>query len=41
LERATLERGFPWAVSNEANSASEPVAVACGEGILALYWRFY
>jgi thiamine pyrophosphokinase len=41
LERVTLERRFPWAVSNEANAVNEPVAVACGEGILALYWRFY
>ncbi|MDR1509855.1 MAG: thiamine diphosphokinase [Synergistaceae bacterium] len=41
LVRATLERAFPWAVSNEANDPGEPVAAACEEGILALYWRFY
>jgi thiamine pyrophosphokinase len=37
----TLERGFPWTVSNETNAPGEPVAASCEEGILALYWRFY
>jgi thiamine pyrophosphokinase len=41
LNRVTLERRFPWAVSNEANSPAEPVVVSCEEGVLALYWRFY
>jgi thiamine pyrophosphokinase len=41
LEGVTLEREFPWAVSNEANTLAEPVAASCEEGILALYWRFY
>jgi thiamine pyrophosphokinase len=41
LARVTLERGFPWTVSNEANTLGEPVAAACEEGILALDWRFY
>jgi thiamine pyrophosphokinase len=41
LERVTLERRFPWTVSNEATAPSEPVVAACEDGILALYWRFY
>ncbi|MDR1138099.1 MAG: thiamine diphosphokinase [Synergistaceae bacterium] len=41
LEHVILERKFPWTVSNEINASSEPVAVTCEDGLLALYWRFY
>jgi thiamine pyrophosphokinase len=42
LDGVTLERRFPWTVSNEVipDSAGAPqVTAQCGDGTLALYWR--
>ena len=39
----TLERKFPWAISNEVipdETGAQVVAVSCAEGVLAAYWRY-
>lgn len=41
LNDVVLERGFPWAISNEALRLSEDkgvVNVQCADGVLAVYW---
>jgi thiamine pyrophosphokinase len=43
LEDETLEMSRLWAISNETipgANAPQPVKARCGEGILAVYWRF-
>ena len=43
LDDVTLERRYPWAISNEVRTdfaATPCVTVRCGDGILALYWRY-
>jgi thiamine pyrophosphokinase len=43
LEGAALEISHLWAISNETifgGDAPLPVKARCGEGILAVYWRF-
>jgi thiamine pyrophosphokinase len=43
LSGMTLERKYPWAISNEATPGADgtsSVKVFCKQGILAAYWRF-
>jgi thiamine pyrophosphokinase len=41
LDSVTLQRAYPWTVSNETPdswSAGDAVTVSCGDGICAVYW---
>lgn len=39
LQDVVLERGLPWAISNEALDGEEvKISVRCGKGILGVYW---
>jgi thiamine pyrophosphokinase len=43
LRGVTLERKYPWTVSNETiknATGAAPVTVSCEEGTCAVYWRF-
>ena len=43
LDGVTLERRYPWAISNEVRAdfaGTSCVTAQCGDGILALYWRY-
>jgi thiamine pyrophosphokinase len=43
LRGVTLERKYPWTVSNETTEDSSgiiPVTARCEEGTCAIYWRF-
>lgn len=40
LKDITLERGFPWAISNEViGCETAEIFVRCGRGILGVYWH--